>query len=216
MASLLFHFGLYLAIVATLCAVLIAAAGLFLTSSGIVGIVSALAPLVKIAGMLAAAFIVAGALWLLVHRMADPGMKNSTHAGDIFNLLFFIAAFSLLIGGYLRRAPGTASLGEFAHGVVDFDRSLRIAPIFAAGAILAAALAAYIPFTHMAHFIAKYFTWHAVRWDDRRNDRGSAIERKISAALNYRPTWSAPHMGADGKRTWSEIAAVNPTEEKQR
>ena len=219
--SLMFHFGLYLAIVATVCAAAISAAGLFFTGSAVVGIVAIVAPLVKFSGVAAAAFIVAGALWLLVHRMVDSGMKNSTHAGDIFNLLFFIAAFSLLIGGYLMRAPGTASLGEFARGVVDFDRSLRLGPIFAAGAILSAVLVAYIPFTHMAHFIAKYFTWHSVRWDDLRNDRGSAIEGKIAAALNYKPTWSAPHMGADGKRTWGEIAAikptaVNPTEEKQK
>ena len=114
-----------------------------------------------------------------MRRTADPALKNSTHAGDIFNLLFFIAAFALLIGGYLLRAPGTASIGEFARGIVHFDRSIRIGAAFGAGLILASMLVAYIPMTHMAHFIAKYFTYHAVRWDERANVAGgSTMERK--------------------------------------
>ena len=30
--------------------------------------------------------------------------------------------------------------------------------------------------------------------------------------LTYRPNWSAAHMGADGKRTWADIATTNPWE----
>ncbi len=30
---------------------------------------------------------------------------------------------------------------------------------------LAALLIAYIPITHMAHFVVKYFAYHKVRWD---------------------------------------------------
>ena len=82
--------------------------------------------------------------------------------------------------------------------------------------VVTSLLVAYIPFTHMAHFIAKYFTWHAVRWDDRRNERGSAMEGKVAASLDYKPTWSAPHVGADGQRTWAEIATTNPTREARK
>ena len=105
---------------------------------------------------------------------------------------------------------------ELARGVIHFDRAVRIGPAFGAGLILTSMLVAYIPFTHMAHFIAKYFTWHAVRWDDRRNERGSVMEGKVAASLGYKPTWSAPHMGADGQRTWAEIATTNPTEEARK
>ncbi len=214
--SFLFHFGLYIAIAAVACAALALACGQLSATSQIAGLVHVLAPIAMFSAAIAAALIVAGACWLLMRRTADPALKNSTHAGDIFNLLFFIAASALLIGGYLLRAPGTASLGELARGVVHFDRAVRVAPAFGAGLILASMLAAYIPFTHMAHFIAKYFTWHAVRWDDRRNDRGSAMEGKVAASLDYKPTWSAPHVGADGQRTWAEIATSNPTKEAQK
>ena len=213
--SFFFHFGLYLAIAAVGCAALATACGLSSFGTRFSAFVHVLAPIATFAGAVGAALIVAGACWLLMHRTTDPALKNSTHAGDIFNLLFFIAAFALLIGGDLLRAPGAASLGEFARGAVHFDRGIRIGAAFGAGLILASMLLAYIPYTHMAHFIAKYFTWHAVRWDDRRNERGSGLESKVAASLGYKPTWSAPHVGADGQRTWAEIATSNPTSEAQ-
>jgi nitrate reductase gamma subunit len=175
-----------------------------------------MAPLAKVAGTVGAVLIVAGACWLLMRRTSDPALKNSTRAGDIFNLLFFIVTFTLLIGGSVPHAPGTASLGEFARGAVHFDRSIRVGTAFGAGSILFSMLLAYIPFTHMAHFIAKYFTWHAVRWDDRRNERGSAIESEVAASLGYKPTWSAPHVGADGRHTWAEIATTDPAREARK
>ncbi|MDR3752564.1 MAG: respiratory nitrate reductase subunit gamma [Terracidiphilus sp.] len=213
--SFLFHFGLYIAIAAVACAALALACGQLSATSQITGLVHVLAPIAMFSAAIAATLIVAGAFWLLMRRTADPALKNSTHAGDIFNLLFFIVAFTLLIGGYMLRAPGTATLGEFARGAVHFDRSITMGSAFGAGLILASTLLAYIPFTHMAHFIAKYFTWHAVRWDDRRNERGSVLEDKVAASLGYKPTWSAPHVGADGQRTWAEIATTNPTREAQ-
>jgi nitrate reductase gamma subunit len=214
--SFLFHFGLYLSIVAVTFAALATVCGVLSVGARSSAFVHLLASIATLAGMIGAVLIVAGACWLLMRRTTDPALKNSTHAGDIFNLLLFIAACTLLIGGYLLRAPGTASLGECTRGALHFDRSITIDAAFGAGLILASMLVAYIPFTHMAHFIAKYFTWHAVRWDDRRNQRGSVIEDKVAASLGYRPTWSAPHMGADGQRTWAEIATSDPTREAQK
>jgi nitrate reductase gamma subunit len=214
--SFLFHFGLYLAIAAVACATMATAFGFLSFGPRIAGLIHVLAPISKVAAAVAAILIVAGACWLLMRRTVDPALKNSTHAGDIFNLLLFIAACALLIGGYQLRAPGAASLGACARGIVHFDRNVNIGTAFGTGLILTSMLVAYIPFTHMAHFIAKYFTWHAVRWDDRRNQRGSAIESKIPAVLGYKPTWSAQHVGADGQRTWAEIATSNPTREAQK
>ncbi len=99
---------------------------------------------------------------------------------------------------------------------MHFDRSITINSVFGLGFIFTSALAAYIPFTHMSHFIAKYFTWHSVRWDDRRNQPGSGIEKKIAPYLSYKPTWAARHMKADGQRSWAEIAATNPTQEDRK
>ncbi|MGE5361291.1 MAG: hypothetical protein ACM3NQ_19920, partial [Bacteroidales bacterium] len=76
--------------------------------------------------------------------------------------------------------------------------------------VLACALVAYIPLTHMAHFIGKYFTYHAVRWDDAPMDARGRLARRIAASLATCPTWSAPHIGADGTKTWAAVASANP------
>jgi hypothetical protein len=82
--------------------------------------------------------------------------------------------------------------------------------------MLTSALAAWIPFTHMSHFIAKYFTWHSVRWDDRRMERGSAMESKVAGYMNYHPTWAALHLAANGEKSWAEIAASAPAQEAKK
>jgi len=60
----------------------------------------------------------------------------------------------------------------------------------------------------MMHYLAKYFTYHKVRWDDAPNLKGSKIEREIKEALNQPVSWSAPHI-QPGK-SWSEVAKGLP------
>ncbi len=204
--SFLFHFGLYLSIVT---AGLAAVAALVGAHSGWLWVGMACGWI----GSVAMVMVLTGALWLLARRIADPALKNYTKAGDIFNLVFFIVAFAFLAAGFLAPGARSASIAEVARGVFGFARGTHIGVVSGVGLILCSALVAYIPFTHMAHFIAKYFTWHSVRWDDRRNERGSPVEDKIAASLAYRPTWAAAHVGADGKKSWAEIAASNPAEE---
>ena len=80
--------------------------------------------------------------------------------------------------------------------------------------VLAALLMAYIPLTHMSHMFMKYFMYHSVRWDDEPNLKGGKIEAAILKNLGFKPTWAAPHVGADGKKTWAEIATSMKKEGK--
>ena len=98
-------------------------------------------------------------------------------------------------------------------GLLTWNTALEIPGLLAAGLFLTSLLVAYIPLTHMSHFIAKYFTYHAVRWDDAPNRRGGKLEARLAEYLTYRPTWAAAHMGADGKKTWAQIATTNPAQE---
>lgn len=200
--SYLFHFGIYCAFAAV---AISAAAGLF-------GFASTFSIAGVMIGSTGAVLIITGAFLLLTRRLTEPDLRNSTRPGDLFNLLFFLATFLLLLIGYLLRPAGSASLAELAQGALRFDRDLQLGGTFATGLILASALAAYIPFTHMSHYVAKYFTWHTVRWDDRHSEAGSAIERNIRVSLVTKPTWSAPHMGDNSQKTWAEIVTT-PSEE---
>jgi hypothetical protein len=73
----------------------------------------------------------------------------------------------------------------------------------------------YLPFTHMTHFFTKYFTYHSVRWEDEPNRPGDPIQDKINPSLAQIVTWSAPHVGADGKKNWVDIA-TSPMPELQK
>ncbi len=155
---------------------------------------------------------VLGSLGLLHQRLTDPDLQGSTVPGDVFNLCFFIVALSLLAAGFLLKGPDAPGVVAVAVGLLTFDRGLSISALWGSGIILCALLAAYIPLTHMSHFIGKYFTYHAVRWDDAPTALNSRIAQRLAEYLTYRPTWSAAHVGADGKRTWADIATTNPWE----
>lgn len=213
--SSFFHWGIYLTIAAVGFSGSAALAG-DLAAGGTAAAVSAAAKvLAGGAGFAGSILILMGAASLLLRRIADPALKNSTKPGDLFNLIFFLAAFGFIFAGYLLRGVETAAIADVARGAVHFDLTVRIGNGFGIGLILASALAAYIPFTHMAHYVAKYFTWHTVRWDDRRSEQGSAMEREVAGYLAARPTWKAQHIGADGERSWAEVA-TRPTEELRR
>lgn len=209
-----FHFGLYLMIASA--AVLGAAALVSIWQpvwlAGWMGVVSR--DFYKYSGLAGGLLVVLGSLGLLIRRLTDDELKNYTAPADLFNLLSFSLILSLLLAGYLMGGPHFPGMLALARGLVTFRPIASLPPLLAAGLILLAALTAYIPYTHMAHFIAKYFTYHSVRWDDAAKPRGGELERKLAEYLTYRPTWSAPHIGADGQKTWAEIAHAQPGPEK--
>ncbi len=207
-----FHFGLYM-LAGTCGLVLVAAVGGLAAPAVMAGTLAALLHVLYTAcGVAGTALAVTGAIALLHRRLTDPELKTYTTPGDIFNLLFFVVAFGVLAAGFALRSPQEPGAVAVVRGLLTFDTALRVPALFGAGLVLCALLAAYIPLTHMAHFVGKYFTYHSVRWNDQVNLRGSAIEAKLTEYLTYRPTWSAAHVGADGKRSWAEIATTNPWE----
>ncbi len=210
--SYAFHLGLYLLIGST--GLLAANAFILLSSpqlgSGPIGTVLHYA--YTAGGAAGAALAMAGAAALLVRRLTDKELKIYTTPGDIFNLVFFIATFGCLFAGYLLRPQSAPRALAIVQSLLTFNTRPVFPPLLATGLILGALLAAYIPLTHMSHFIGKFFTYHFVRWDDAPSLRGSRLEKRLAEYLTYRPRWAAPHVGATGARTWADIAMTNPAQ----
>ena len=204
-----FHLGLYLVIGAGKLLVITALLTIFAPGWMGGGFETVLKALYTGCGALGAGLAVAGAFGLMLRRLRDPDLRNYTAPGDIFNLLFFIVAFGLLIAGYILRGPDVSVLG-LTVGALRLDTSLHIPGVMAAGLILTSLLIAYVPLTHMAHFIAKYFTYHSVRWDDAPASLAGEMQKKFAEYLAYRPDWSAPHIAGDGTKTWVDIATTIP------
>lgn len=207
--SLLFHFGMYclVAFVVLEIALYALAGPLF------VNLISEINPLAVLIGRAGLIFVFIGSLALLRRRIVDPYLHDYTHTADYIHLTFIaLTSLLILLGSLSTAAPSPRS---FLHGLLTFDAQLHIPGLLAAGLLSALCLVAYIPYSHMAHFIAKYFTYHSVRWDDASNS-APHVARSVSTSLAYRPTWWAAHMGSDGKKTWSEIVAANPSQEVRR
>jgi nitrate reductase gamma subunit len=211
-----FHLGLYLAG---------GAAGLGLLN----GILRGVAPeiLVGTAGEVARFVIVGlglaglvlgivGALALLHRRLTLPALRNFTTAADIFNLAFFIVAFGSGLGSFaLVDSDGERALA-FAANLTSFNlialpgTGLQVF-LPTATVVLLSMLIAYVPLTHMSHFVGKYFAYHSIRWNDEPNLAGGPFESKIHRLLNYEVTWAAEHIRGDGKKTWLDVASEDPT-----
>jgi nitrate reductase gamma subunit len=207
-----FHFGLYLIAASATLLTLTAILSLAIPAavSGVLG--HGLHYAYTVAGAAGALLASVGAVGLLLRRLTEPDVKPYTTAGDVFNLFAFLAVLGLLVAGCLYR-PGALSLSDVARGILTFDPSVEITGLLAAGLITASLLVAYIPMTQMAHFVAKYFAYHSVRWNDEPNHGSGTMQKKIAECLAYRPSWSAPHVGADGTKTWVDVALTNPAQQ---
>ena len=214
-SSFPFHFGLYLLIGSGGLLILGALVSLFFPAAMTGGFGVALHWGYTGLGAVGLALSLLGALGLLIKRTTDQTLRQYSTFGDYFNLLFFIVTFGVLAVAHLT--GGTGYYGPLAAmmGILSFDTTLPMPPLFTTGLALLAVLVAYIPLTHMSHFIGKYFTYHSVRWGDEANHPGSDLDKRIGEALAYKPTWAAAHMKTDGTKNWVDAALINPTTEEE-
>lgn len=218
-----FHFGLYL--LAGLIAFLgvggiAVAAGMDVSAEGnVVGQV--LYHGTYLAGYGGVCLGLVGALALLATRTFDVDYSEYTKKADYFNLAFFAVTFAVVLIAHPLTDPDFAGLRGYCARLVTFDFSsvegVAALPsvLSAVEIVLVSLLLAYVPLTHMSHFFTKWFMYHDVRWSDEPNLRGSEIERQVNEALQYPVSWSAPHIGGDGKKTWADVATADVEEDKK-
>ncbi|SPF51457.1 conserved membrane hypothetical protein [Candidatus Sulfopaludibacter sp. SbA4] len=176
--------------------------GIYLCAVSLVSLAAGFARFSEWAALAGLTLLLAGASALLVARIFDPALKPYTSPADFFNLGWFAAAAGIPLASFALELAAPATVWR---AVLTFH---PVPPLAAAGVVLASLLVAYIPFTHMVHFVAKYFAYHKVRWDDR-------PDAAVAAQLLYTPHWSAPHVGADDAKTWAEVAGASPSTEKK-
>ncbi len=211
-SSFPFHFGLYMAIAATV--LMIVGGFLSRVATGFAGsgVGSLWHGVTVVVGAVASVLIVYGALGLLKRRMSDPDLADFTTGADLFNLAFFAVAFGCAFATFALYDRDFRLVGAFVGNLL----TLRLTPVaggtagFMVGlsASLLALLVAYIPLTRMSHFVGKYFAYHAIRWNDEPNLRGGPQEAPILANLMAKVSWAAPHIQSEGEKNWAEVATM--------
>ena len=210
-----FHLGLFLqcAFAVLLVAGALAEAGGAQITPHAGGVAGWLATGTMVAGTAGFAVLGLGSLALLVRRLGDPLLRETSTGADFLNLLLFLAhavlglvTFALVDGDYLF-------LRGFVRAVVTFQAPAALPWLVDAEILSGCSLIAYIPLTHMSHFFTKWFTYHRVRWDDEPNRVGSRIEATVRRQLGYKVEWNAPHIRGAGTKTWADVATEKGVDE---
>jgi len=196
-----FHIGMYALI----------AAGAFLLLSGgleVAGVQAAGEWRNAVTVLAGAGFVLGGigALGLLICRFVVPRLRDFTTPAALFNLVLLLAIF--LTGAYalVITQNFAGRVWGFGTALATGDLSLELPGALQAHLLLALIFLAYLPFSRMMHFVAKYFTYHEVRWDDEPLTAGGRLERTANRLLEQPVTWAAPHVKANGIKNWVDVA----------
>lgn len=138
-----------------------------------------------------------GAISLMLKRSLDPNLRLFSTFSTYLNLLFLCAVF--VSGGYawLHAEDFVSDMSLFIQRMMTLDSGITLTFPLALHLVISLLFIAYLPLTHMVHFIAKYFTYHAIRWDDKPQDE--KMGREVKMLLAQPVTWSAPHAKNNGK-----------------
>ncbi len=147
-----------------------------------------------LSGAAGALLLTIGAAGLILRRLFNNTLSKYTTPQEYFNLLFI---FAVAVSGLVVWSGDPA----FQYGREILKGLLTVSPIQAGTALtvhilLLGALLIYIPQTKMSHYVAKYFSFHKVLWENEPNLKGSKTEEMVKKALRYKPkvSWSAPHI----------------------
>jgi hypothetical protein len=88
-----------------------------------------------------------------------------------------------------------------------------VEPATASHILLFSLLLIYLPFTRSLHYITRLFGFLFIRWDDKPNLRGGAIEKKVEEMGHLKVGWEGPHIKPD--LTWKELASDAIVREKK-
>lgn len=195
-----FHFGMYLLIVG---AVLLKIAVLGSLTSIAVATAPVLERLITVVATLGYGLGTIGALGLVGKRLFERDLRDFTPPATLFNLALLLAVFVTGLGTLATAAYPTAmaaALGALATA----DPTAAVPGMAVAHVAVTLLFLAYLPFTPMMHFVAKYFTYHEVRWND--EPMTPRMEREVEQLLAQPVSWAGPHVRADGKKNWVDIA----------
>ncbi len=198
--SSLLHAGIYLFVIALVLYIINAFLIITGAPTSILNVFLNITSILALVGYLAGGL---GAISLILKRRLDSNYRAFTTRSMYFKLVFLGAVFISGIWAWSASAAFASETSQFVKNLIMLDSGISAGVPLVTHIIISLLFIVYLPFTDMLHFIAKYFTHHAVRWNDKPLDEkmNKKLERLITEPVN----WSAPHAGSG--KSWAEIAS---------
>jgi nitrate reductase gamma subunit len=153
-----------------------------------------------------------GSVGLLIKRVADYNLRSYSTFANYFNLIFLTAFYASGIYAMVSVDQVTLRMVDFIKSVMSADWGAAIPTGLSIHIIVVMLFVIYMPFTQMIHFVAKYFTYHSVKWNDApMNDK---MAKAIAALMGQTVSWSARHIKGDSQKNWMDIAQEDIKDEK--
>jgi nitrate reductase gamma subunit len=136
-----------------------------------------------------------GGLALIGKRLLDSNLRIYTSAREYINLVILLVIFLLGLFTWIGWDSDFALSRQYTRSLVTLSPLPPAEWPFWFTAVILSLFIASLPFASMKHGIAKFFTYHQVRWDNEPNVRGGQLEHRIEKLMTSTMTWSAPHIG---------------------
>jgi len=149
-----------------------------------------------------------GCLGLLIKRFRNESLKRYTVPVDYFNLTFIMVVIIAGLVSWILFDPVFSIARDFMISLISFTPASSINPATYTSILLISLFLMYSPFTRMTHYVAKFFTYHKVLWDDSPNIAGNSVYGKENHLLNQIPCWSGDHIQAG--KSWKAVSANLP------
>ena len=202
--SLAFHTGIYLVALAVLLSIISA----FISIGDVASeLLSDITSIIAIIGYILGGL---GVIGLILKRISDAGLRPFNSFSTYFNLLFLGAIFVTGFISWLQAGSLAADMSLIIKQTLTLDSVIDIAFPLSLHVSLSLLFLIYLPLTNMIHFVAKYFTYHEIRWDDEPQD--TKMTEEIQGLMKQPVRWSAPHIQSG--RTWAEIASEEKSNEE--
>lgn len=146
-----------------------------------------------------------GATGLFFWRLTDKDQAKFNAPIDFINLLVLIGVTALALVASVTADPSFAVMRGYVASLLTFKAITISSGLIVAEIVAGSFLILLITVTRMSHFVAKYFLYHAVRWHDTPNERGSQIEKAIMKNLERKVGWNASHIQTG--KTWGEVVS---------
>jgi nitrate reductase gamma subunit len=195
-----FHTGIYLVFFMLLLGILNAIFIITGVSASVLNVFVTITSVVALAGYLLGGV---GAISLILKRILDADLRAFSSASKYFNLGFLAAVFVSGAYSWFVTPDFALNFSQFIKGLVTLDTGVTVSFPLSLHVILASLFFLYLPWTDMIHFVAKYFTYHEIKWNDSPKD--ARMEKELKDLLAQPVSWSAEHIKADGKKSWADL-----------